>query len=675
MKVLIADDDPTHRKLLRASLRTLGHESIEAADGIEILELLTREKVDAVISDILMPNMDGYRVCAEVRKTAGLENTPIILYSSTYQSPGDRNLALKFGASVFLEKPAPPEVLESMLRSAIARPRPQQPASTADELGTLKQYSDRLVTKIEEKNLELQKTSEELRSSEETFRQFAENIQEVFWMVDLETSRMIYVSPAYERIWGRKTEELYQNPEAWQLSVHGEDLDRVRRFLSKLTPDSGAYTVEYRILRPDRSVRWIVARGFPVRDSSGRVYRVAGIAQDVTERRNLEQQFLQAQKMEAVGRLAGGVAHDFNNLLTAILGYSQLALEQVGPQHALHHDLREIIKAGDRAAGLTRQLLSFSRKQFLQPRVVDVNTVVTDIERLLRRLIGEDVEVAMSLNKDLPHVRIDPGQLEQVIVNLCVNARDAMPNGGRLAIETAVDELDPEYCRRHPEISPGTYVRLAIGDSGTGMTEETKAHLFEPFFTTKEAGKGTGLGLATVHGIIKQSGGHIGVYSELGRGSTFKIYLPPIDQEVAPTRRIAPNLDRLRGAECILLVEDDPLVRTLSTSILTRSGYKVLAARRGEEALMVLGQVTSRVDLLFTDLVMPGMNGIMLARAVLSSKPGTRLLFTSGYTDTSLLRDGFLNQETPFLGKPFTPESLLRKVREALDSSPQQLTP
>ncbi|HVR85167.1 MAG TPA: response regulator, partial [Planctomycetota bacterium] len=290
MRLLIADDNPTHRKLLRVSLGTLGHHCIEAGDGVEILDLLSREKVDAVITDILMPNMDGYRVCSEIRKHPRFENLPIILYSSTYQSPGDRDLALSFGASCFLEKPATPELIALTLHQALTIPRPSLTTLAPDELGTLQQYSDRLVSKIEEKNLELQKKSLELESSEEKFRQLAENIQEVFWITEIQTSRMLYVSPAYEKIWGRGVEELYRNPDAWQLSIHPEDAERVKRFPSRLGPESGPYTLEYRILRPDKSVRWIVARGFPVRDSSGRVYREAGIAQDVTERRNLEQQ-------------------------------------------------------------------------------------------------------------------------------------------------------------------------------------------------------------------------------------------------------------------------------------------------------------------------------------------------------------------------------------------------
>jgi nitrogen-specific signal transduction histidine kinase len=400
-----------------------------------------------------------------------------------------------------------------------------------------------------------------------------------------------------------------------------------------------------------------------------------GISQDITERRNLEQQFLQAQKMEAVGRLAGGVAHDFNNLLTAIIGYCQLALDQIDPRASLYQDIKEAMRAGDRAAAVTRQLLSFSRKQFLQPRFVDVNAIVMDVERLLRRLIGEDIELATSLGKDLPSVLIDPGQLEQVIVNLSVNARDAMPHGGSLGIETSITELDAGYCRLHPETTPGPYLLLAITDSGTGMTEDVKAHLFEPFFTTKEVGKGTGLGLATVHGILKQSNGHINVYSELGRGTTFKIYLPVVGQQAPAVRRVEVTLGSLRGKESILLVEDDPHVRNLSAAILTRAGYQVQQARRGEEALALAEMPANMINLLLTDLVMPGMNGVVLARTLRSTRPDLQVLFTSGYTDSTLLKDGFFTPDTPFITKPFTPEALLRRVRELLDSKPGKTVP
>jgi two-component system, cell cycle sensor histidine kinase and response regulator CckA len=371
--------------------------------------------------------------------------------------------------------------------------------------------------------------------------------------------------------------------------------------------------------------------------------------------------------MEAIGRLAGGIAHDFNNLLTAINGYSQIALDRVNSLDPLHADLEEIQKAGQRAAGLTRQLLAFSRKQVLQPKVVDLNQLVSDTERLLKRLIGEDIELRTALDPGTGRVLVDPGQVEQVIVNLAVNARDAMPKGGVLKLETSLAELDEAYAAAHPSVTPGRYVLLAVSDTGTGLSDKVKAHLFEPFFTTKEQGKGTGLGLATVHGIIKQSRGHVAVYSELGQGTVFKVYLPRTDASVTATAAPPPSSDKLGGHETILLVEDDDVVRTLARTVLTRAGYKIIEARRGDEALAIADGHPSTIHLVLTDLIMPGMNGADLTRTVKARHPAIRTLYASGYTDLSMIKEDALDLAAPFLGKPFTPASLLLKVREVLD--------
>jgi two-component system, cell cycle sensor histidine kinase and response regulator CckA len=667
VKILIVDDNPTNRKLLRLTLQSQRHQVAEAAEGAEALKLLTSEKFDAMISDILMPNMDGYRLCFEVRKTPEIKDLPIILYSSTYLSPSDRDLALRFGASAFLEKPAAPEKLEEVLREVAKLPVPPTSAVPGDDLGALKQYSERLITKIEEKNLELMRRSEDLEASEKKFRQLAENIQEVFWITEADFSRILYISPAYEVTWGRPCEEVYRNPLSWIEAIHPDDRPRIEESAATLAKQPDLFQWDYRIRRPDGSIRWIQDRGFPVRDSHGVVYRFAGVSEDVTERKSLQDQLLQSQKMEAIGRLAGGIAHDFNNLLTAINGYSQIALDRVNSLDPLHADLEEIQKAGQRAAGLTRQLLAFSRKQVLQPKVVDLNQLVSDTERLLKRLIGEDIELRTALDPGTGRVLVDPGQVEQVIVNLAVNARDAMPKGGVLKLETSLAELDEAYAAAHPSVTPGRYVLLAVSDTGTGLSDKVKAHLFEPFFTTKEQGKGTGLGLATVHGIIKQSRGHVAVYSELGQGTVFKVYLPRTDASVTATAAPPPSSDKLGGHETILLVEDDDVVRTLARTVLTRAGYKIIEARRGDEALAIADGHPSTIHLVLTDLIMPGMNGADLTRTVKARHPAIRTLYASGYTDLSMIKEDALDLAAPFLGKPFTPASLLLKVREVLD--------
>jgi signal transduction histidine kinase/CheY-like chemotaxis protein len=393
------------------------------------------------------------------------------------------------------------------------------------------------------------------------------------------------------------------------------------------------------------------------------------LRQEIAQRESLEAQFRQAQKMEAVGRLAGGVAHDFNNQLTAILGYTEL-LARRGGEAAARHDLEQIRKAATQAATLTRQLLAFSRKQVLQARVLSPNAVVHDMRSILSRMLGEDVQLEIVLAPDAGNVRTDPGQLQQVIMNLAVNARDAMPHGGRLTLETSNVTLDETYARSHVEVKPGAYVMLAVSDTGCGMSEEVRQHLFEPFFTTKEHGKGTGLGLATVDGIVRQSGGSIGVYSEPGRGSSIKIYLPHVaaSEESAPPRE--PPSPPRQASETILLAEDEELIMQLAERVLVRAGYRVLKARRGDEALALAAEHQGPIDLLITDVVMPGgVSGRDLAHGLSERYPALKVLYVSGYTDNAIVHHGLLDHGVNFLAKPFSVESLCARVREVLDGT------
>ena len=423
------------------------------------------------------------------------------------------------------------------------------------------------------------------------------------------------------------------------------------------------------VRRADGRMAWGIFTAIPVSDpETGQMTGAVVTFLDITERKHLEEQLRQSQKMEAVGRLAGGIAHDFNNLLTAMIGYSELLLGRLEVGNPMQEELEEIKKAGERAAALTRQLLAFSRKELLQPQVLDLNALVANIDKMLRRLISEDIELVTIFGPRLERVEADPAQLEQMVINLVVNARDAMPRGGKIVIETMNLELDEAYAHQHVAVSPGRYVMLAVSDVGCGMDAETLKHIFEPFYTTKHHAEGTGLGLSTVYGVVKQSGGNIWVYSEVGRGTTFKIYLPQVNEVVDVRKTEAVSTAVAGGTETVLLAEDEKLVRKFVRSILEKNGYTVLEAHHGSEALRVALQHPGPIHLLLTDMVMPLMDGKLLAQRMVGLRPGIRVLYMSGYSENAVVHHGVLESGTAFIEKPFTVETLARKVREALDT-------
>jgi PAS domain S-box-containing protein len=510
---------------------------------------------------------------------------------------------------------------------------------------------------------------EALRESEQRFRQVAESIDEVFWLVDVIKGRTIYISPAYEKVWGRSCQSLYESPMSWIESIHPDDRPHAVAARRKLQV-TGEYDVEYRIERPDGVVRWIHDRAFPVKNTEGRAYRMVGVAEDITARRQLEDQVRQSQKMEAVGRLAGGIAHDFNNLLAAIQMQSTLLLDSAPEEGDMREGIRDIMTAVERATHLTRQLLTFSRRSAKEACDLDLSKVVSGMNKMLLRMLGDNIRLENRFAADLPMVNADPGMMEQVLMNLAVNGRDAMPDGGRLIVTLDPADIDAECAAARPGITPGRFVCLSVSDTGCGIAPENLSRIFEPFFTTKDIGRGTGLGLAIVFGIVEQHNGWIDVESAPGLGTTFRVYLPA--SAATPMRSMLSRpITAIRGgSETILLVEDEPMVRNLTRNVLERFGYHVIDAESGAAALEKWRDSTTPVDLLLTDLVMPGgMSGRELADELLSRQPSLRVIYTSGYSPDALDHQLPLCPGRKFLPKPCSATDLASSVRCVLDEA------
>ena len=628
VRVLLLEDVAADAALVELELRRAGLDfTLRRVDTPSDFQRALREfHPDVIVSDHNLPQFSGAAALQLAREIA--PGTPFILVTGSL----DEETAVEYmksGASDYI------------LKDRLARLGPAV-------LGAL-----------ERKRMERQ-----LRERDEYFRSLIEQAQDIIAVLDA-AGAIRYASPSVSRLLGYAPEELIGR--LLVEMVHPDDLEpTLRVFAEGIATGSGGRLLELRFRHKDGSYRILEAIGRYLLDDP-LVQGVVINARDVTERRSLERQLLQAQKMEAVGRLAGGVAHDFNNVLTAILGYAGLLLYGLPTLSPLRPDIDEIRKAADRAAGLTRQLLAFSRKQVLETRVLHLNALVADLDKLLRRLIGEDIDMVTKLDPTLGAVRADAAQLEQVVVNLAVNARDAMPQGGRLTLETRNAELDESYAREHVPVQPGRYVMLALSDSGIGMSAETMSHVFEPFFTTKEAGKGTGLGLSTVYGIVKQSSGYVWCYSELGQGTTFKVYLPRVDEPVErfPVRATARPT---HGSETVLLVEDEAALRTLTRRVLEKHGYTVLEAATADAASALARDHTGPIHLLLADVVLPGASGRTLADELLARRGDLKVLFMSGYTEDAIVHRGVLAPNTAFIHKPFSTEALAAKVREVLDT-------
>jgi PAS domain S-box-containing protein len=636
-RVLVVDDNSVDREMVR---RHLGpdYATIEAGTAAEARSALDASRIDCALLDYRLPDSDGLVLLGYFLA----RDVPVIILTGQ----GDETIAveaMKRGAQDYLSKG---RLDSTLLRRTVAH---------ALEKQSLRREIDR-------QQAELSRSNTELREREAKLRFIFEQLPAIVWTADAEL-RYTSASGMRWRARGIDPADLVgQSVGAGLTDPAGQE--------EILSAHRGALTggpIQFEMRQGSIVYQ---ARVESVCDASSGVVGLIGLAVDVSETRQLEHQLRVSQKMDALGKLAGGVAHDFNNLLSVILSYCAMLVPPLAVEDPMRADLLEIQAAGERATGLTRQLLAFSRQQMLSPRIVNLNDIVVGMRNLLQRIIGEDVDLTIATARDLGRVRVDPGQIEQIIMNLAVNARDAMPRGGKLTIETANVDLDQAYAAKHLGVAPGPHVMLAISDTGEGMSPETQALIYEPFFTTKAVGKGTGLGLATVLGIVQQSGGSVWVYSEIGHGTVFKVYFPRTDQLTqAPESSSRPGAaDPLRGKETILLVEDDDRLRGVVRTILTRAGYRVIEAQNGEEALLIGAANLAKVDLVLTDVVMPRMNGQQLSEQIARVHPGVRVLFMSGYTDDAVVRLGVYHAEIAFLQKPITPDALIRKVREVLDA-------
>jgi two-component system cell cycle sensor histidine kinase/response regulator CckA len=646
-RILVVDDEENDRQILEVLLKAEGFDIQTAASGPEALALIAKAPPDLILLDVMMPDMDGYQVAETITSDRALVPIPIIMVTVLDDREAMMH-ALAAGAEDVLIKPVHRAELTVRVRNLLR----------------LKAYGDQLGRYSQSLEREVDARAAALIASEQRYRALFENAQDAIALLtpdgvvrEMNQRWADIVGVPREELTGRHVRDFAapgdesKNSRSYQQMVASDDV--ISSALKIATRDGSKLLMEF----------------------SHSTFEVAGeklvlaIGRDVTEKRQLEEQLRQAQKLEVIGQLAGGVAHDFNNILTAILGFCELLLMDLGPEHAGCTDVLEIKTAGERAAGLTRQLLAFSRKQILQADVLDINGVVKGMEAMLRRLIAANIDLVVSLQGKIGAIKVDPTQLEQIVINLVVNASDAMPRGGKLTIETSNVHLDEHYRGHHLPVAPGDYVMLAVSDTGVGMDEATSQRVFEPFFTTKELGKGTGLGLATVYGIVKQSGGDIWIYSEPGHGSAFKVYLPAVTAPVSAAVTAVPTPETVRmGSEVILLVEDDEAVRRLARLILERTGYRIIEAGNPKEALKAAQLFGDKIDLLVSDLIMPESEGPPLFDRLLRVHPGLRVLYISGYADEAVVRHGVIVAGTPFLQKPFTPFALNVKVREVLET-------
>ncbi len=677
MKVLIIDDDADDRLLLREYLQGHGFAVAEAINGEDGLCQALAFQPDAILSDVLMPKMDGLQFLRHLKQDAALRHIHVILYTAKFTGEDEKKFAESLGACAYIVRPDTVGELHARLKTAIDGCRQSCPPEVASgSYLTTEEYHathSRIISaKLHEKMQQLQEATEKHRQAEEFIHNILESIDEGFAVIGPDY-KVILANKWYCCSLKQRVEEIKGNfcyEVSHQLRqpcfMEGQEC-AVRETFRTGTSHSGMHVHT----DSDGKPMYVEIKSYPMTDATGAIISVIETVNDITEKRKLEEQLYHAQKMESVGRLAGGVAHDFNNFLSIIIGYGTLLEMNIPKDSPLRADIREILNAGDRAATLTKSLLAFSRKQPSNPMLMDLNDTISVIGKLLAKLVGEDIEINVTLSAQKLFLMADSGQISQVLMNLATNARDAMPNRGRLTISTDSIHLSPEFVQAHGYGEPGMYALLAVTDTGTGMDEEVRSHIFDPFFTTKEEGKGTGLGLSIVYGIVKQHNGYINVYSEPGLGTTFKIYLPLLqsagEKEQGEVRSALQG-----GTETVLIAEDDGQVRSITRDILEGYGYKVIEAEDGEAAVDQFTRHAESIDLLLFDVMMPKANGWEAYQEITELRPGVPILFMSGYPMDVIRSKGILTSEENYLTKPVSPEELLRRVREVLDKKAKE---
>lgn len=663
MKVLIAEDNDDDRRLLSLNLKYYGWQVLEASNGYEAIEIAEKDKPDLIISDILMPKMDGFELLWNLKQRDETKSIPFIFYSAVYTGEKDKRLAKALGAEAFLEKPQEPKELFNKIVSIVEDCKLKKSANLPNmeilmkELDFLKAYSQIVASKLDEKVRDLIELNERYSKLYNEYKTFLNSIPDNIYLIDLDF-KILWVNKRIETLFDVKTEEII-GKRCFEVFYNSDQPCIIcaaqRVTISKM--------IEYDEKKDKDGKIWDI-RAVPILNRDNEIINIIVIARDITEERITLEQLIHAQRMEDIGILAGGIAHDFRNMLTPVLGFAQLIKLAVAEHSPIYTYAENIIAAAEKASQLAQGLLAFSRKQILDMKPILIDNLILNFSSLISRIIGEDIELKLNLKAEGKVIMGDPGQIQQVLMNLSTNARDAMPKGGVLKISTEVIQIHENFIKVHGFGTPGKYIIITFSDTGVGMDEYTKSKIFEPFFTTKPIGKGTGLGLSVVYGIIKQHKGYINVYSELGKGTTFRIYLPIIEESVETQQKEwSLDLTHLRGeGETILLIEDEFNVRNYIKTVLQEFNYSVIEAANGQEGIEKYLENKDKIKLIILDVIMPVKNGKETIEEIKRINPDIRYVFISGYTSDILSERGLIDEKIEYLTKPISPTNLLQKI-------------